>query len=234
MTEDLNERTNNQIKIVNNKFTYNFKEKNIYMKKILKNKRKNLTVLGVLIFSVGIGAYFVTERLKFDLKPIQKQPMPVTTVPRQPSQSAPRVPSVSQQPATLNKSLIPPTTLLMSDYTNEVVKLCNAERQKAGISLLTSNNSSLQQAANLRASEIKKSFSHIRPNDQNFFSVLKEFGVSYTHCGENIAYGQTTPQQVVTGWMNSPGHRANILNKNFNQIAVGLNGTHWVQLFVKE
>ena len=147
--------------------------------------------------------------------------------------------SQSQQTPTLSKptasskpvSSVP--TASSSSYTDEVVRLCNIERQKAGLAALSNNNSKLQQAANLRASEIKQSFSHTRPNGSNFYSVLKEFGVSYSYSGENIAYGQRTPQEVVNGWMNSSGHKANILNSNFNQIAVGLDGTHWVQLFIK-
>jgi uncharacterized protein YkwD len=110
----------------------------------------------------------------------------------------------------------------------------NQERAKVGLSALTTNTS-LTNAANKRAQETVQSFSHTRPNGTNFNTVFKEFNVSYRTAGENIAYGQKTPQEVVTGWMNSPGHRANILNGNFGKIGIGVyksNGViYWSQLF---
>ena len=111
----------------------------------------------------------------------------------------------------------------------------NIERSKAGLSAL-STNSTLTAAEDKRAQETKQSFSHTRPNGSSFSTVLKEFNISYRTAGENIAYGQRTPQEVVTGWMNSPGHRANILNANFGKIGIGVyqasNGTiYWTQLF---
>ena len=95
-------------------------------------------------------------------------------------------------------------------------------------------NSSLKAAAE-RCTETKVSFSHTRPNGSKFSSVFKEYGVSYRTAGENIAYGQRSPQEVVKGWMNSPGHRANILNGSFGKIGIGVyqsNGViYWSQLF---
>ena len=92
-----------------------------------------------------------------------------------------------------------------------------------------------QQAAQVRAAETVQSFSHTRPNGSSFSTALTEAGVSYTRSGENIAYGQSTPQQVVQAWMNSSGHRANILNGSFTTIGVGytvVGGTaYWAQLF---
>ena len=110
----------------------------------------------------------------------------------------------------------------------------NQERAKAGLSALTTH-SALTNAANKRAKETQQSFSHTRPNGTNFNTVLKEFNISYRAAGENIAYGQKTPQEVVTGWMNSPGHRANILKADFGKIGIGVyksNGViYWSQLF---
>ncbi|NLK74862.1 MAG: hypothetical protein GX288_06175 [Clostridiales bacterium] len=113
--------------------------------------------------------------------------------------------------------------------------MVNQERAKAGLSALTSN-STLTAAANKRAEETVQLFSHTRPNGTSFSTVLGEFGIQYRTAGENIAYGQRTPQEVVTGWMNSPGHRANILNGNFGKIGIGVyqssNGTiYWTQVF---
>lgn len=120
-------------------------------------------------------------------------------------------------------------------YAEQVVKLVNVERAKAGLPALTMQTD-ITSAANVRAKEIKQSFSHTRPNGSSFNSVLKEQGVSYRGAGENIAYGQKTPEQVMEGWMNSSGHRANILNANFKNIGVGYyqderGVNYWVQLF---
>ena len=120
------------------------------------------------------------------------------------------------------------------DYASQVVALVNAERAKYGLSALKVD-SRVQQAAQVRAAETVQSFSHTRPNGSSFSTALTEAGVSYTRSGENIAYGQSTPQQVVQAWMNSSGHRANILNGSFTTIGVGytvVNGTaYWAQLF---
>ncbi|NLZ83977.1 MAG: CAP domain-containing protein [Clostridiales bacterium] len=121
-----------------------------------------------------------------------------------------------------------------SSFANQVLQLVNVERSKAGLSKLTMD-STLSAAAQKRAVETETSFSHTRPNGTKFSTVLAEYGISYRTSGENLAYGQRSPEEVVTGWMNSPGHRANILNGNFNKIGIGVhssNGTiYWSQLF---
>ena len=120
------------------------------------------------------------------------------------------------------------------DFASQVVELVNAERAKYGLSALTVD-AKVQQAALVRAKESAQSFSHTRPNGSSFSTALTEAGVSYRRAGENIAYGQRTPQQVMNAWMNSSGHRANILNEDFTTIGVGytvINGTaYWAQLF---
>lgn len=121
------------------------------------------------------------------------------------------------------------------ENVKQVLSLVNAERKKEGLSPLTWNDQ-VAKAASVRATEIQTSFSHTRPNGSNFATVLRENGVTYRGAGENIAWGQKTPEQVVNAWMNSPGHRANIMNKNFTGIGVGYvqnaSGTpYWVQLF---
>ena len=119
-------------------------------------------------------------------------------------------------------------------FVEQVVSLVNVERAKAGLPALTMSED-LNKAAQIRAKETVQSFSHTRPNGSSFSSVLKENGISYRGAGENIAWGQRTPEAVVKAWMNSEGHRANILNKNFTAIGVGyyLNGStpYWAQLF---
>ena len=120
-------------------------------------------------------------------------------------------------------------------YINEVLKLVNEERAKAGLSELKLD-AAVTAAANVRAKEIKQSFSHTRPDGSSFSTALTEQGAAYRGSGENIAWGQKTPEQVMNAWMNSDGHRANILNKSFTNLGVGYyldeSGTaHWVQLF---
>lgn len=120
-------------------------------------------------------------------------------------------------------------------YAEQVVKLVNEERAKYGLSPLTIDKS-VESAALVRSKEIEKSFSHTRPNGSSFSTVLKEQGVNFMGAGENIAWGQKSPEEVMQGWMNSEGHRANILNAKFTKIGVGYyqnsNGTnYWTQLF---
>lgn len=126
------------------------------------------------------------------------------------------------------------TGSMQGDFASQVVALVNVERAKHGLSALKVD-AKVQQAALVRAKETAQSFSHTRPNGSSFSTALTEAGVSYRRAGENIAYGQSTPQQVMNAWMNSSGHRANILNENFTTIGVGytvINGTaYWTQLF---
>ena len=74
-------------------------------------------------------------------------------------------------------------------------------------------------------------FSDTSPNYGSPFQMLKSHGISYRSAGENIAKGQS-PQEVMNSWMNSSGHRANILSRIFNAIGVGYYNGAWVQLFV--
>ena len=78
-------------------------------------------------------------------------------------------------------------------------------------------------------------FSHTSPVYGSPFDMMKQFGISYKTAAENIAMGYKTPQAVVDGWMNSSGHRANILNASFNTIGVGYvaAGNYWTQMFVE-
>ena len=122
-------------------------------------------------------------------------------------------------------------------YANEVLTLVNNERAAAGLGPLTMRYDSMA-AAQIRAVETVSSFSHTRPNGSQCFTVLDETGASYRCAGENLAAGQSSPQEVVTAWMNSEGHRANILYSNYNQISItcyydpnSYYKYYWVQLF---
>ena len=125
----------------------------------------------------------------------------------------------------------------------EVARLTNVERANDGRTALASTHSKLNAAAQKRAEEIgaKYDSNHLRPDGRKWSTVLEEYGISYRAAGENIAMGQKTPAAVVEAWMNSPGHRSNILGlkANYNYIGVGVyekaDGTLcWVQLFLND
>jgi len=122
----------------------------------------------------------------------------------------------------------------VSEEAKEVIRLVNEERAKVGITPLEMELS-LMRSCEIRAEELAILFSHERPNGSSCFSVI-EFESKAS--GENIAYGQRDAQSVMTSWMNSTGHRNNILNSNFTHIGVGYfyknNTTYWVQLFAKK
>ena len=122
------------------------------------------------------------------------------------------------------------TTATVSANAQKVVDLVNAERAKAGLSALTIDTK-VTAAAQVRAKEVQTSFSHTRPDGRSCFTALDEANASYRGAGENIALGQKTPEQVMNDWMNSEGHRANIMNPNFKYIGVGVDGNAWTQLF---
>lgn len=119
-------------------------------------------------------------------------------------------------------------------FADEVLKLVNAERAKVGAPKLRIN-AGLAKASNKRAVELYTKFSHTRPNGSQWYTVLKEYSVSYSSCAENIAYNYDTPKEVVAGWMKSSGHKKNILNPKYTKIGIGYykNGdrVYWVQLF---
>lgn len=121
-------------------------------------------------------------------------------------------------------------------YVLKVVELVNKERKRAGLNPVTLNTDATT-AAQVRAKESSVSFSHTRPDGKSFATALKDASVSYRGCGENIAWGQKTPEQVMEGWMNSAGHRANILNASYTEIGVGFyqnasGVNYWSQLFI--
>ena len=121
-----------------------------------------------------------------------------------------------------------------SSAASEVVRLTNSAHSQNGYAALVEDGA-LSDAAAVRAREIAHSFSHTRPSGASFSSALSESGVSYLRAGENIAYGQKSASEVVNAWMNSPDHRANILNSSYSRIgsaSVNIDGTlYWVQLF---
>ncbi|MBD5140329.1 MAG: hypothetical protein HDT25_02785 [Ruminococcus sp.] len=123
----------------------------------------------------------------------------------------------------------------VSDYEKEVVDLVNEIRKEYGLSELTLNTE-LSAVARAKSQDMKDNqyFSHTSPTYGSPFDMMKTFGISYRTAGENIAMGYRTPEAVVDGWMNSEGHRANILNSSYKEIGVGYvsSGNYWTQMFI--
>ena len=120
-------------------------------------------------------------------------------------------------------------------FENKVLELVNTERAKNGLSALQMDES-VRKVARVKSSDMSKNkyFSHTSPTYGTPFEMLKSYGISYKSAGENIAQGYTSPEAVVKGWMNSSGHRANILNASYTHIGIGYeaSGNYWTQMFI--
>lgn len=123
----------------------------------------------------------------------------------------------------------------LSEFEQEVVELTNIERAKAGLAPLQAD-AELSRVAREKSSDMARLgyFDHNSPSYGSPFDMMRAYGISYRTAGENIAKGQSTPAEVVRAWMNSEGHRANIMNPNFTHIGVGFleAGNHWTQMFI--
>jgi uncharacterized YkwD family protein/spore coat assembly protein SafA len=153
---------------------------------------------------------------------------------------------LAQNPQIKNPNMIYPGQKLtipavsgVKAYEDEVARLVNVERAKKGLPALTINWQ-LSRVARYKSQDMinKNYFSHTSPTYGSPFKMMESFGIRFSSAGENIAYGQRTPQEVMNGWMNSPGHRANILSPSYTQIGVGLAKTssgvcYWTQMFIK-
>lgn len=130
---------------------------------------------------------------------------------------------------------IPKTDMAVLNYENEVIRLVNEIRVKNGLNPLIADWE-LSRVARYKSQDMKDNnyFSHTSPIYGSPFTMIKNFGISYRSAAENIAKGQKTPQTVVNGWMNSSGHRANILNATYKKIGVGYvpSGHYWTQMFI--
>lgn len=131
-----------------------------------------------------------------------------------------------------------PETALLSSLETEVIRLINIERTSRGIPALTTNWQ-LSRVARYKSQDMidKNYFSHTSPTYGSPFTMMQSFGLKFSAAAENIAYGQRTAKEVVEGWMNSSGHRANILSNSYTQTGVGAakkaNGTlYWTQMFI--
>ncbi|MDL4838893.1 S-layer homology domain-containing protein [Aquibacillus rhizosphaerae] len=124
-----------------------------------------------------------------------------------------------------------------SEFVTAVIELTNIERKKYGLPALQAYPE-LNKVANAKAIDMNENnyFSHTSPTYGSPFEMMNDFGITYQSAGENIASGYLTPERVVNAWMNSEGHRKNILRDYFTHIGVGFedDGYNWVQMFVKK
>jgi len=161
---------------------------------------------------------------------------PAPTVPSKPSPTAPSKPTTPNQGTgnTGNGNTNTGTVAPDSTFATQVVTLVNQERAKAGLSALKVSNATLTKMALDKAKDMYNNnyFDHNSPTYGSPFDMMKKYGINYSYAGENIAKGQRTPQEVMTAWMNSAGHRANILSANFTTIGVAYYNGVWVQEFI--
>jgi uncharacterized YkwD family protein len=170
-------------------------------------------------------------------KPVQQKP--ATTTVQKPSANvqAPVSKPATQAPAPSQSEKANKNEVGLKAYEQQVVDLTNKERAKYGLPPLKVDLA-LSKVAHEKSRDmaVNHYFSHNSPTYGSPFEMMRKFGISYTAAGENIAKGQRTPQEVVAAWMNSAGHRANILNKNYTHIGVGFeeNGYIWTQQFIRK
>lgn len=153
---------------------------------------------------------------------------------------------ISANPQIQNPSLIYPGQKInipdaapLQSLEDEVIRLVNVERAKYGLPALT-KNWEVARVARYKSQDMvdKNYFAHNSPTYGSPFTMLQNFGLRFTAAAENIAYGQRSAAEVMNAWMNSPGHRSNILSGNVTQIGVGAakkaNGTlYWTQMFIR-
>ncbi|MEI3614209.1 CAP domain-containing protein [Pseudogracilibacillus sp. SO30301A] len=156
----------------------------------------------------------------------EEQPAPEEV--EQPAQPAPEENVTPEKPENNDSGQL-------SQYEQQVVELTNQERAKNGLQPLQVDNELSKVAREKsRDMQVNNYFDHNSPTYGSPFDMMKAYGINYRAAGENIAMGQRTPQEVVNAWMNSPGHRENILNSSFTHIGVGYveQGNYWTQQFI--
>ncbi len=160
-----------------------------------------------------------------------KAPAPAPAKAQEPAKAP--APAPAKAPA--QESAKAPASSAVSAYEQKVVELTNQERAKNGLKPLALDTE-LSKVAREKSRDMQSKgyFSHTSPTYGSPFDMMKKFGINYSSAGENIAMGQPTPEEVVKAWMNSSGHRANILNSSYTHIGVGhvANGNYWTQMFI--
>lgn len=176
-----------------------------------------------------------TETIKFDYT--EQQPANQTFQTTQLEQNTQPTQTAQNTQAEANKTTAAATPSSNVSYEERVAQLVNIEREKNGLQPLAFD-SSISNVARAKSKDMADNnyFAHQSPTYGSAGDMLRNFGINWSAWGENIASGQDTPEEVVNAWMNSEGHRANILSSNFGKIGVGYvtnsNGTaYWTQMF---
>ncbi len=150
-------------------------------------------------------------------------------------QAAPPENQPTEEPADDNQQQAEESTEGISETEMKVIELTNAERRKNGLSDLKAD-ASLSNVARDKSKDMQTNnyFSHTSPTHGSPFDMMRDYGISYNTAGENIAMGQRSPEEVVQAWMESEGHRKNILTGEFTHIGVGYveEGNYWTQMFI--
>ncbi|WP_166244697.1 CAP domain-containing protein [Paenibacillus turpanensis] len=162
------------------------------------------------------------------VKNTNPQPAPVRNTNPQPAP----VRNTNPQPAPV-RNTNPQPAADASQFPQQVLDLVNQERAKAGLSSL-SMNSELSRMAMDKAQDMYNNnyFDHNSPTYGSPFDMMNSYGIRYNTAAENIAKGQRSATEVMNSWMNSQGHRANILNGSFSEIGVAYYNGEWVQVFI--
>ncbi|ASN06908.1 CAP domain-containing protein [Virgibacillus necropolis] len=163
-----------------------------------------------------------------------KEEAPAKAEPKEEAPAKAEAPA-QQQPAKEQEQQTQAQSSQLSAFEQQVVELTNNERVERGLNPLKVDVE-LSKVAREKSRDmsVNNYFSHNSPTYGSPFDMMKSYGIDYRSAGENIARGQTTPEQVVNGWMNSDGHRANILSEKFTHIGVGYvaDGNYWTQQFI--
>ncbi|MBV7506695.1 sporulation protein [Bacillus sp. sid0103] len=180
-------------------------------------------------YLASLGFSFSQNTVK---QPAQTQPNQTVST-QKPAQ--PAAPQPVQQSAAAPQPTTTQSTSALSAYEQKVVDLTNQERAKNGLPALKVDVT-LSKMAHEKSRDMSANgyFSHTSPTYGSPFDMMKKYGITYRYAGENIAMGQRTPEEVVKAWMNSEGHRKNILSSNYNYIGVGYvsQGNYWTQEFI--
>ncbi|WP_046175255.1 CAP domain-containing protein [Domibacillus indicus] len=176
---------------------------------------------------------YKTYKYTYQVKQPAASQTAAPTAEAKPQQAAAPAAEAPQQEKTAETAAPQTASESVNAFEQEVAKLVNEERAKAGLKALELDTE-LSKVARAKSQDMKDKgyFSHQSPTYGSPFDMMKQFGITYKAAGENIAKGQQTPEEVMKAWMNSDGHRKNILSTNFTHIGVGYVDGHWTQMFI--
>lgn len=183
--------------------------------------------------TVQVKTYQKYDQVKWQAQPAAAPAKEVTQPTAPAAEAQPQQTAPSQEAPKQEQAAQPAASQSVNAFEQEVAKLVNQERAKAGLKALTLDTE-LSKVARAKSQDMKDKgyFSHQSPTYGSPFDMMKQFGITYKTAGENIAKGQETPAEVMEAWMNSDGHRKNILNPEFTHIGVGYVDGHWTQMFI--